>query len=260
VHGILFNAVVYFPWAKCQFFILQILLRDELHARYTKLKRYERRTKREATIRCSLPRELAKGPSKLCVREVAQSIWRNGSRIKIPPAATLLAIQMIYEYLQSGQPWEQKIDHIIPRDPSIYAASDASKQGIGLLVPMAKVYCLVPVNPDLADRFNLPQGHSSDLLHINTLEFIGVFLAYVVITILATDRPATYPPATIMHINCDNTSAIAWCSKMGTAFKYGQALLRVYAEIHLISPVATATHFLAGRLNVAPTRPCLSSL
>jgi hypothetical protein len=60
VHGILFNAAVYFPWAKCQFFILQILLRDELHARYTKLKWYERRTKREATIRRSLPREFAK--------------------------------------------------------------------------------------------------------------------------------------------------------------------------------------------------------
>jgi hypothetical protein len=163
------------------------------------LKWYKRRTKREATIRRFLPCELAKRASKLCAREVAQSIWRNGSRIKIPPAATL-AIQMIYDYLQSGQPWEQKIGHIIPRDPFFYAASDASKQGTGLLIPTAKVYCLVPVNPDLADRFNLPQGHP-DLLHINTLEFIGVFLAYVIVTILANDRPANYPPAPIMHIN-----------------------------------------------------------
>jgi hypothetical protein len=123
---------------------------------------------------------------------------------------------------------------------------------------MAKVYCLVPVDPDLADWFNLPQGHP-DLLHINTLELIGVFLAYVVVTILATDRPAAYPPAPTMHIDCDNTSAIAWCSNMDTASKYGQALLRVYAEIHFISPVATAPHFLAAWLNIRPdlvSRPC----
>jgi hypothetical protein len=139
------------------------------------------------------------------------------------------------------------IGHLVPRDPDIFSATDASKQGIGVVIDTTQTLCFLPIHPDVARRLDLPAKHP-DKLDINIFKFLGLLLAFIMTHLSVLARPSDFPPTPILHVDCDNTSAIAWLSKMSTCSAFGQALLRLFAELSLSSPVGAAPVHLATLL------------
>jgi hypothetical protein len=257
VHGLLLNAGTYFLWARCQFFVVQNLLHQELHRRYHQSKWYEGRTGRIAAMRRTLPRELAKRAEPLASREVADSLWRNRAKIAMPPYVTTV-LRDIHQYSLSDQPWCMPIVHLVPRDPGIFSATDASKQGLGVVIDTTRTLYFLPIHPDLARLLDLPAKHP-DKLDINIFEFLGLLLCFIMTHLAVSAQPSQFPPHPTLHTDCDNTSAIAWLSKMLTGSLLSQALLRFFAELSLSSPVGAAPVHIAGSLNFRPdliSRPC----
>jgi hypothetical protein len=103
VHGLLLNAGTYCRWGRCQFFLVQNLLRQAIHRRYHQTHWYERRTGHLQAVRRSLPRKLAKRAEALVSRKIAESIWRYRAKIVIPDEVIYLFL-MIHAYLLSDTP------------------------------------------------------------------------------------------------------------------------------------------------------------
>jgi hypothetical protein len=129
----LLSAGTYFLWARCQFFVVQNLLRQELYRRYQQAKWYERRWGRIAAMRCALQSELAKRSEPLVSCEVTNSLWRHRAKITMPPQVTTI-LHDIHHYLLLGQPWSMPIGHLVPRNPGLFSATNASKQGIAVII------------------------------------------------------------------------------------------------------------------------------
>ena len=257
LHGLLVNAAEFCPWAKCQFFLIQRMLRTAISAQYHKYHNYRKRRNIPDRIRASLPRELERRVASLIARDVAEFIWRNHLQIPVSPE-TRATLRIIYDYLQAGKPWCMLIGHIVPRDPAIYAATDASQQGIGVVIPALRVFCCLPFTDSLVALLHVRCGTTRQL-NINITEFIGGLLAYIIATILVNTAPSEFPPAPILHLDMDNTSAVAWCQTMSSSSLWGQTLLRLLAEFRLVSPVGLAPQHLKGTLNCLPdtiSRPC----
>jgi hypothetical protein len=163
VHGMLFNAAKLFPWAKCQFFLLQNLIHVNLLREYHKVKNLRRHHHLDDDIFKSLSKELEKRAVKLIARDVATPfIWRHQLKIAVPDEATT-ALRHIHDYLVEAQPWEMLIGHIAPRIPALFSGGDALLQGCGIVFPTLHIFCLMPVSPALAARFDLP--HLKRILH-----------------------------------------------------------------------------------------------
>jgi hypothetical protein len=258
LHGILVNASEFCPWAKCQFFVLQQILRLAIHERYHAVANYRKRRNLPApTSSDALPKELRRRTKQLIARDIAAMIWHN--RIKIPVDTRIhLILRMIRDYLQSGGLWEMRIGHIVNRDPAIWPANDASEQGIGVVFHDLHIFCLIPFSDEICRRIQLPSKHR-DALHINVFEFLGIVFAYLIATLVVRSDPSAFPPSPIMFDLCDNTPAIGWVFKMSTSSLIGQSVLRLFAELRLFSPVGIECEHIAGVDNHDPdlvSRPC----
>jgi hypothetical protein len=258
LHGILVNASEFCPWAKCQFFVLQQILRLAIRERYHAVVNYRKRRNLPAPPSADdLPKELRRRTKQLIARDIAAMIWHN--RIRIPIADRVhIILRMIRDYLKSGGCWEMRIGHIVKRDPAIWPANDASEQGIGVVFHDLKIFCLIPFSDEICRRIKLPSAHSN-ALHINVFEFLGIVFAYVIATLIVQSKPEAFPPSPLMFDLCDNTPAIGWVFKMSTASLIGQSVLRLFAELRLISPVGIECEHVAGVDNHDPdlvSRPC----
>jgi hypothetical protein len=151
VHGMLFNAAEFFPWTKCQFFLLPNLICISLLQEYHKVKNLWRHRNLDNDV----SKELEKRAVKLITHDVAAFIWCHQLKIVVPDEATK-ALWSIHKHLVDGQPWEMLISHIVPHTPALFFGGDASIQGCGVVFPTLRVFCLVPVSPDLAACFELP--------------------------------------------------------------------------------------------------------
>jgi hypothetical protein len=255
--GLLVNATEYHPWARCQFFLVQNLLRNAILTQYHRTKAYRDRKGLRDRIQSLLPRELWKRTDRIVAREVATYLWRNTVRIPLPAAVRRMLLDF-RSFLAGSARIEMLIGHIVPRDAAIFSATDASIQAVGVLIPTCRIFCLVPISIATAARFYL--GKRNPLkLHINVFEFLGLFFAYVIVKIEILAHPEHYPAAPILHTDCDKTPALSWLRKMITASLWGQQLLRLFAEFLLDSPLGMAGEHLAGELNFAPdlvSRPC----
>jgi hypothetical protein len=248
--GLLINATEYHPWGRCQFFLLQNLLRNAILTQYHRTRAYRDRRGLRDRIQRQLPRELWKRTDRIVSREVATFVWRNSVRIPIPEKVRRM-IDTYRQFLASKAKIVMLIGHIVPRDPAILAASDASIQGVGVVIPTIKVFCLIPVSLQTAARFYLGKGNPRKL-HINVFEFLGLFFAFVISLEEVLARPADFPPAPMLHTDCDNTPALSWQRKMTTASLQGQQILQLYAEFLLDSVLGVSGDHLAGELNVEP--------
>jgi hypothetical protein len=204
----------------------------------------------------ALPRELAKRTELLVSREVADSLWRHHAKITMPPQVTAV-LRDIHHHLLSHQPWPMLIGHLVPRNPGLFLATDVSKQGVGVN-DTTQTWCFLPIHPDTARRLDLPAKHL-DNIDINIFEFIGLLLAFVMAHLSVLATPSQFPPTPILHTYCDNTSAIAWLSKISMRSLFGQALLHFFTELSLLTTVGAPPKHLAGHLNFPPdliSRPC----
>ena len=99
-------------------------------------------------------------------------LWQAKTAIHIP-AQVRAAIKIIYDYLLSSQPWQMPIGHLVPRDPFYESCGDDSLLCIGVNIPQINVFVLLPFSKQLWERILLGE------VHINALEFIALFLAYI---------------------------------------------------------------------------------
>ena len=104
------------------------------------------------------------------------------------PAAVQKSLQTINKYVQSHQPWEQPIGHIVPRAPTFTATSDTSTKAIGVHIPSIRAWCLIPFSAKLCHWI------TSGEVHINALEFIALLVTYIMVQERHKDNPSRYPP------------------------------------------------------------------
>jgi hypothetical protein len=256
--GMVDSAASYFPWARAQLLALQSLLRRCIVRAHRAARASSRLRRAVDDLRRTLPQELSYRFDSLRCREIAAFVWRNRYSVLICDDSRR-AVRTLYKYLHSREPWEQLIGHIIDRSPSIEGASDASHDAIGVALPSLRLWCILPLGPALQARTKLPPDHP-DHLQINSLEFLGVLLTFVVALTKVLSAPEDFPPAPTLRCLCDNTSAVAWINKFSTASPVGQNLIRLYAEFIRCSPLGLSAAHIAGALNVVPdciSRPCL---
>jgi len=118
------------------------------------------------------------GPSSLEIyqRKVAsrEYIWRNKHRVKVPIDIIRCCI-LVYNYLESGDPWEHPVGHIVPRMPSFVSTGYACLKAIAVQIPRLQVWCLLPFSEALCARIDWKE------VHINVLEFIALLLSYIIV-------------------------------------------------------------------------------
>ncbi len=240
--GLLDSACEYFPWGKANLLLLHNNLRVAIRRSYAILNR-QSILKRYDRAKAIMPKSLAHRLAFLTEKWIAQELWRSKLPVSISSQA-LHNIVTIYKYIKTNLPWETPIGHIIPRTPNFVSTSDASFKAIGVDIPHLRTWCLLPYGPALCTR--LTQGET----HINELEFIGLFLAYVMVLEAVNNNLIDHHPHPTVCLMGDNMSANAWCNKMSTQSVAGQNLLKLFAEYQLLSPLgASATH-IAGVDNV----------
>jgi hypothetical protein len=261
LHGLLVNAAEFSHWGKCQFYLIQQLLRETIRARYFAIKHY--RLRQEATAGThfapprNIPRDLTKRLDRIVSQDIARLIWQ--SRAEVPIDHRLHAVnRTILDHLQKNGRWEMPIGHVVRRAPALFAANDASEQGIGILIPGCNIFCFIPLSDDTVRRTKLAASNPAHV-HINSLEFIGLMMAYVMATLCVAENPSAFPPLPILHDDSDSRVALGWMSKMSTASESGQSLLRIFGELRMDSPVGIDGSHLAGVDNIEPdliSRPC----
>ena len=64
-----------------------------------------------------------------------------------------------------------------------------------------------------------------DKVHINVLEFMALFLSFLVFRIKYEEDPTSYPLTTVLDAQGDSTSANAWWNKISTVSTQRQNML-----------------------------------
>lgn len=257
LYGLLDNASHYFQWGRAQLLTLRSLLRDCIIHAYRAAQASHRIHQRIEDINRVLPRELKERLNSLSCRVIAEFVWRHRRRVTIDRSCRA-GIRIIHDYLHKGLPWTKPFGHIVRRDPAICIHTDASTEGIATYIPSARVFCILPLSEGLWKRISR-STKNPDAIHINILEFIGIILGFIIAQDLISQSPDLYPPTPIAHVECDNTSAIAWSKRMSSSSIRGQNLLRLFAEFTLHSPVGlSATHIPGVDNHMADflSRPC----
>lgn len=249
LHGLLINAAEYCDWAKAQFFVIQNLLSRSIVSRYHQALHYESRRSRQTRVERQLPNELRKRTQGLISQEIASFIW-NHNVSKLPITSEVHSVlRRVYKVLDSQSiPWEKPIGHIVSRDPAFSATTDASFDACGFEIPSLEIFCYVPWPKSISLATKLSESNPRKL-HINELEFVGLLLTFTAVASFGS--PTSDIPFPVLHIDCDNTSAVSWGRRVATKSRIGQRLLEFFAELRLSSPhLGLSVSHLAGDLNV----------
>ena len=243
VTGLLDSASEYFPWGRAQLLVIYGLLRNTIiHFSHRTTRQSRLRDKLKYTTR-RMPKDMAYRLRFLKEKYVAQAMWNVKTPIAIPEDVRR-SLVTIYKYMKTNQPWEQPIGHIVERTPWSTSTSDASTKAIGVSIPAIRAWCLLPYSAELCSRIEAKK------VHINSLEFIGLLLAYIMVLERYNADPSQFPPHPILRALGDNKAANAWWSKMSTASTAGRNLLKLYAEYQLLAPLCSVPKHIKGVDNV----------
>ncbi|KAG7339164.1 hypothetical protein IV203_020107 [Nitzschia inconspicua] len=260
VVGMIDSAAEFFPWARVQVLVLQDLLRDCIRQEYRRAIKSRTLHAQLQVFHRQLPRSLSDRFDQLRCRKLAEFVWRSQRRVQISRACTT-ALHVVYDYLVAAHPWEQPIGHIVSRDPAFFATTDASEQAVGVAIPSLALWCFLPVSLPTWTLLKPPRNGRAQL-HINTLEFIGIMLGFIMTEAYVLLSTNEYPPSPILSLECDNTAAVSWSRKMSTGSATGRRLLQLFAEYQLLSPLGLVVKHIAGADNTLAdliSRPCLPS-
>ena len=169
-------------------------------------------------------------------------LWDSKTAISISKQVRL-ATKIIYDYLTSNKPWKSPIGHLIPRDPFYESRGDASHLCIGVTIPQIKVFVLLPFSEALRKRILNKE------VHINSLEFIALMLAYIVFLAEYELRPNEFPPHPVLKLRGDSKSANKWMREISTGSIIAQNLLRMFANYLLYSLLKGDTDWIPGDEN-----------
>ena len=185
-------------------------------------------------------------------KHMAKYLWNQKTKILITETIRQ-SINTIYVYLLKNEYWSTPIGHIVPRTPVCKSFGDASHCAIGVYIPSMKVIALFPFKKKIFDMIKSKEEYKkgmTDKIHINILEFIALFISYLVFKTKYEENPGKFPPTPILDANGDSTSANAWWNKISTVSTHGQNMLRVYAEYQRTSAVCSVAAHIVGVKNI----------
>ena len=152
-------------------------------------------------------------------------------------------------YLKRNKYWSTPIGHILPRTPCYQSFGDLSHCAIELYIRSMKVRALIPFSKGLFEKIKSKEEYKkrmTDKVHINVLEFIALFLAFLVFKTKYKEHPTQYPPTPVLDAQGNSTSANAWWNKISTISTHGQNMLQVYAEYQRTSQVCLVAEHIKG--------------
>jgi hypothetical protein len=91
-------------------------------------------------------------------------------------------------------------------------------------------------------------GKDKDV-YINSLEYIALQLASIIVNELYEENPTAFPPSPTHLASGDNTPSLSWFDHHSTASAMGQNQIRLSAEYSLDANVKSSGKHLKGTLN-----------
>ena len=85
------------------------------------------------------------------------------------------------------RPWRAHIGHLFPRDFAAKFKEDTSKCAIGVVNKELKLFLLLPYSEQLFTQIKAGE------VHINTLELLALFLAYIMFMVRYNSSSAAFP-------------------------------------------------------------------
>jgi hypothetical protein len=243
VVGLVQSAADYFSWGKAQLLVVQGLLRVTIQSGYERARTLDRVLKRKDDISRRMPSNLLFRLQFLESNLIATYLWRSKTQVSISQEVRY-GLRTIYKYLNSNEPWETPMGHIVPRDPFCISYGDASHCAIGVVIPKLKILAMLPFSEHLYRRVKAGE------VHINVLEFIALFIGFIMFKTKYEENPSTFPPTPIMDTKGDSMSANSWWRKISTKSIMGQNMLRYYAEYERMSPVTSVAAHIKGIDNI----------
>jgi hypothetical protein len=132
----------------------------------------------------------------IVARTYAEYMYRNGIKMKISEEITK-CIQIIVVSLTRKR-WECPIGHIVPRTPIWTTEGNSSDLALSVYIKQSKVWCMVPFGKDLFSRVK-GLGKDEDV-YINSLEYIALQLASIIVNELYDENPTAFPPSPALSI------------------------------------------------------------
>ena len=114
---------------------------------------------------------------------------------------------------------------------------------IGVTIPSIKVFVILPFNKEIR------QGIINKELWINAMEFVALFIAYIIFLAKYNLQPNDFPPCPVLLLWGDNKSANKWTRTISASSFIAQNLLRLLANYLIHSPVKEGTEWIAGKKN-----------
>jgi hypothetical protein len=245
VLGLIGSAAEYNPWARSQLFILQNLVREELAKKFKAAKISERLHGLIDNKVRRLSTSMGHRMDSIVARTYAEYMYRNGIKMKISEAITK-CIQIIVMSLTIKR-WEYPIGHIVPRTLIWTTEGDSSDLALSVYIKQSKVWCMVPFEKDI---FSQVRGLGKDKdVYINSLEYIALQLASIIVNELYEENPTAFPPSLTHLALGDNTPSLPWFDHHSTASAMGQNQIRLSAEYSLDANLKSSGKHLKGTLN-----------
>ena len=170
-------------------------------------------------------------------------LWEVKSHIHIPDDVHK-AVCVVYDYLVSGKPWCTPIGHLVPRDFATEFKGDASECAIGVVNEDLKLLLLLPYSEKLFSR--IKEGK----VHINSLELLALFLAYIMFMVKYEENTAHFPPVPQILLWGDSMSANKWFRTFSTNSSMATNAIQLFAEYMRLSDVSPVPQHIPGVLNV----------
>jgi hypothetical protein len=133
------------------------------------------------------------------------------------------------------------------RIPTWTTEGNASDLALSVYIKQAKVWCMVPFGKELFSRIK-GLGKAKDVF-INSLEYIALQLASIIVNDLYNENPTAFPPSPTHLALGDNTPSLSWYDHHSTASAMGQNQIQLSAEYSLEAKVKSSGEHLKGTLN-----------
>jgi hypothetical protein len=152
----------------------------------------------------------------IVARAYAEYMYRKGIKMKIREDITK-CIRIIVMSLTRKR-WECPIGHIVLRTPIWTTEGNSSDLALSVYIKQSKVWCMVLFGKDV---------------YINSLEYIALQLASIIVNELYEETPTAFPPSPTHLALGDNTPSLSWFDHHSTASAMGQNQIRLSAEYSL---------------------------